>query len=127
MTTAHAPATDVLPALSRTVSEYLEFAKSFRGLADATIIAYRRDINRFLDWAAAHDLTDDVTEITRQQVQKYLNTLSGLSPSTVRRAAYSLSGLFRHLKREGTVALNPASGLLLPKRRRSLPNVPSAQ
>jgi len=60
-------------------------------------------------------------------VQKYLNTLTGLSPSTVRRAAYSLSGLFSHLQREGTISINPAAGLVLPKRRRRLPKFPAAQ
>ena len=116
-----------LPSLSRTVIEYLQYAKSFRGLADTTIEAYSRDIDRFLDWAAAHHLPDDITEITRHQLQTYFNSLTGLSPATVRRAAYSLSGLFAHLQREGRIPANPAAGLLLPKRRRRLPRVPTDQ
>lgn len=121
------PASTALPELSSTIRSYLQYAASFRGLAPPSIAAYEGDVKRFLDWAAEHHLPDDAAKITRQDLQRYINTLGGLSPATVRRAAYSLSGLFAHLQREGRITVNPAAGLVLPKRHRRLPNVPTDQ
>lgn len=115
------------PHLREAFHEYLDYARRYRGLAEQTISAYGRDGDKFLQWAVDGGLPEDLAEISRQHVQAYLNSLAGLSPATIRRAAYSLSGLFSHLQREGRIAANPAASLVLPKRRRRLPKVPNIE
>ncbi len=113
--------------LAEDFEQYLEHAQSYRGLADHTISAYARDAAKFLQWAAQSGVPDDPTEISREHVQQFANSLAGLSASTVRRTIYSLSGLFAHLQREGRIKTNPAAGVVLPKRRRKLPKMPTAE
>lgn len=115
---------DDLPTL---VDEYLEYGRSFRGLADQTISAYRRDLRKFIDWAQAHGLPDDPADFERQHIQRFVDSLAGLSPATIRRAAYCISGFLSHLQRQGLITTNSAAALVLPKRRRRLPKVPTLE
>ena len=43
---------------SRAARTYLDHLAVERGLADNTLQSYRRDLRRYLDFLAAHDVTD---------------------------------------------------------------------
>jgi len=116
-----------MPKLEERLQQYLTYAETYRGFCTKTIEAYRRDGDKFLRWAAASGVPEEPAEITREHLQKFANCLAGLSASTIRRTVYSLSGFFAHLQREGRIQANPAAGLVLPKRRRRLPKVPTAE
>ncbi|MDX1662001.1 MAG: site-specific integrase, partial [Gemmatimonadota bacterium] len=73
-------------ALDRWV-DHLRFE---RGLAESTVDAYRRDLERFRDFAAEHDLDPDA----RDTVRAYLRSIrdEGLAASTAARHLASLRG-----------------------------------
>jgi len=123
MVAAHTTAETLADAHER----YLEHARVYRGLAPKTLEAYRRDGARFLRFVADHHLPDDPRDLTSRDIQAYANSLSGLSAASIRRMVYSLRGFFGFLQREGTIALNPATDVTLPKRRRRLPKFPSPE
>lgn len=102
-----------------TVDEIAEFLASLsaeRGLAPATVDAYRRDLRQyetFLDGEAA----------TLQSVSRFVRSLSdaGLAASTIARKVAAVRGLHRFLVAEGIRDDDPTILLESPRRGRALP------
>lgn len=113
--------------VAHALERYLAHGAQYKGLSPKTVDAYRRDGGRFLKFLEMQGLDRDVARISRQQVQQWANSMAGNAPATIRRRVYAVRGLFTYLQREGTVAVNPAADVSLPRRRRSRPNVPDTK
>lgn len=109
------------------LERYLEHAETYQGLSLTTIVAYGRDGGRFCQFLERQGLDRNVTCITRQHIQGWANSMAGHAPATIRRRVYAIRALFSFLQREGTIQVNPAAGVSLPKRRRRQPHVPDRQ
>jgi len=99
-------------------ARYLQHARSYRGLSPATIDAYRRDAERFVTFLREHRLPQQVREISSRHLQAWANSMAGYAPTTIRRRVYAIRGFFSFLQREGSIQVNPAADVALPKRRR---------
>ncbi len=106
-------------------SRYLEHAETYRGLRPKTIEAYDGDGERFQQFLEHNDLPRGVGEITRHHVQAWGNSMADYAATTIRRRVYAIRGFFSFLQREGTIQVNPAADVALPKRRRTQPNIPT--
>jgi integrase/recombinase XerD len=106
--------------LGDATSRFLEHLQIEKGLATATVQAYRRDLRRF-----AHAVGDDtpVRSIRSEQVLDFLLKLarSKRAVRTQVRNAVALRGLMRFLRAERLIAVDPTAGLPLPKAGRRLP------
>lgn len=98
-----------------------------RNLSAHTVAAYMRDLARFHRFLKDEKICgpdDDPGAVDRKVVRKYLAGLSrDHKPATVERAAASLRGFYRFLKREGAVDANPAAMVRTPKKEQRLPTV----
>jgi integrase/recombinase XerC len=103
-----------------TFFEHLEFE---RNLAPATLTAYRREIRRFIDFAAAS--CEGPGEIRPVNIREFIAHLwqRGLSPSSLERALSSIRSYFVFLVGEGLVEANPAVAVPMPKKAHSQPEV----
>jgi integrase/recombinase XerC len=101
-----------------------EFLRSLTSLADATVAAYRRDLDGFVVWAERSGLTDP-RRITRLSLRRYLAYLGTRrrASRTVARKASALRRYFEWLRRVGAVEVNPAARLAAPKGEGRLPRV----
>lgn len=108
-------------------ARYLQHAEAYRGLRPKTIEAYRGDAELLRSFLEKHRLPDEVGEITSREVQAWANSMAGLAPGTIRRRIYAVRGFFSFIQREGTIAINPAAEVALPKRRRRQPDIPTRQ
>jgi len=111
----------VLPlAFTEALTRYLEHLKIEKGLAPATLEAYRLDLARF-ERAVGGDT--DVRAIGPAQVLDFLLSLtrSALAVRTQVRKAVVVRGIMRFLRAERLIAIDPTSGLPLPKAGRRLP------
>lgn len=102
--------------LTDDIAEFLASLGAERGLAPATIRAYRRDLAQYADF-----LGD--TPATAEAVSRFVRSLSasGLSASTVARKVSAVRGLHRFLVAEGRWEDDPTVLLEAPRRGRPLP------
>lgn len=113
--------------LSDAFARYLQHASSYRGLSPRTIDAYERDAEGFVRFLQQHRLPTDVGGISSRHVQAWANSMAGYAATTIRRRVYAIRGFFSFLQREGSIQINPAAEVALPKRRRKHPDVPTPE
>jgi integrase/recombinase XerD len=87
-------------------------------LAPRTVEAYRRDLIALASWLGRPPST-----ITTEELERWIAELraAGLSPATIARRVASIRSFLRHLVLVGSVEVNAAAELQLPRRVRRLP------
>jgi integrase/recombinase XerD len=114
------------PSLERTVEDYLAYLQVERGLAPATIRAYRGDLTDFGAslaedgaWAGSPDA---VVRYLAARTQRGRRGDRGLAPTSLRRRAAALKGFYKFAFGEGLIEVDVASHLDLPRQSRRLPD-----
>lgn len=106
--------------------DYLVYEKRF---SEHTVIAYRKDLEDFLDILAVGS-DNEILELTHRNLRTYLVTLveSGLENSSVNRKLSSIKTFFRFLRQKGYCEVNPSSKVKSLKQKKALPQfVPETQ
>jgi integrase/recombinase XerD len=98
------------------VAEFLAALHAERGLAAATVAAYRRDLGQYLEFL-------DGAEPDPERVSAFVTSLRnrGLAPSSIARKIAAVRGLHRFLLAEGYRAADPTVLVEAPRRPASLP------
>jgi integrase/recombinase XerD len=111
--------------LQAAIDGYLTYLRVERGLAPATIRAYRADLNDFAGargasggWASSADVAIEYLAARTRRGRRHD---PGLAPSSLRRRAASLKGFFRFAYGEGLIPVDVAAHVDLPKPSRLLP------
>ncbi len=111
--------------LDRAIEDYLAYLRVERGLADATLRAYRADLSDFaMSRGAAARWTAGP-----ETAQRYLAARArrgrpgdpGLAPTSLRRRAAAIRGFYRFAFGDGIIGLDVAAHLDLPRQPRLLP------
>jgi integrase/recombinase XerD len=92
-------------------------------MAKNTLLAYKRDIGRYLDFLADRGV-DSVTGITELHVADFAQSLGqehGMAQSSVARILSSVRGIHKFWLIEGITEHDPSAVVKPPKQRRSLP------
>ncbi len=105
------------------VDLYIHHLKVERGLSKNTIESYSRDIANFIDFISELGLS--LEKVSPQTIADYLTHLSvsGRSRRSQARALSSLRGLFRNLREERHISVDPTEDIDAPKQHLSLPVV----
>lgn len=103
-------------ATARQVADYLDVLRVERGLASATVAAYRRDLGQYLSFLAGRRPNAELTSAFVVSL-----TDRGLAPATIARKVAAVRGLHRFLVAEGEATGDPTALLDSPRRLRSLP------
>ena len=122
----HHPNLATVPTdLDRAIDAYLTFLAVERGLAAATIRAYRGDL---ADFAASKGVVerwatgpDAALEYLAARTRRGRRDDPGLAPTSLRRRAAALKGFYRFAFGEGLIATDVAAHLELPRMPRLLP------
>lgn len=111
----------IAPALSRSLDTFEDYLRIERGASPATIVAYRRDLKRYLGALTAAGLTD-VDAVAPAHVANALHDRAHLASSTINRTLAAIRHFHRFCVREQLARANPAAlvdgpnrGLALPK------------
>ena len=114
-----------MPDLDAAIDGYLTYLHVERGLAPATIRAYRADL---ADYEASRGVTsawaaspDAVVGYLAARTRRGRRGDPGLAPSSLRRRAAALKGFYRFAYGEGLIKLDVAAHLDLPRPSRPLP------
>ena len=114
-----------MPDLDAAIDGYLTYLHVERGLAPATIRAYRADL---ADYEASRGVTsawaaspDAVVGYLAARTRRGRRGDPGLAPSSLRRRAAALKGFYRFAYGEGLIKVDVAAHLDLPRPSRPLP------
>ncbi len=105
------------------LTQFLNYLKVERGLAKNTIVSYRRDIVKYLDFLEKEKL--HLLESTHREVEVYLRKLreQRIAPSSIARNLVALRMFYRFLLAEGELKDDFTSLIASPTVSRSLPDV----
>jgi integrase/recombinase XerD len=113
------------PTLDAAIDDYLAYCSVERGLAPATIRAYRGDLSDFAasrgttaGWARSPDV---VMGYLAARTRRGRPHDPGLAPTSLRRRAAALKGFYRFAYGEGLIKIDIAAHLDLPRQSRLLP------
>ncbi|MDB4874092.1 MAG: Tyrosine recombinase xerC [Gemmatimonadetes bacterium] len=101
-----------------------DFLTLEQGTSPLTLEAYRRDVERLVDYARAKGAAapGDVTSRILREFVYHLKDV-GLAPASIRRNISAVRTYFKFLLSDGVVARDPSERLETPKRWRTLPDV----
>src|SRR5690348_17070825 len=120
--TSRAPQTNA----DQRVHEFLKYLETQRNASKHTVLAYQKDLTKFLDYLGK---ARKWGQITHQQIRGFLSELiaNGLSKPSTARALASLRSFYKWMGREGYVEHNPAALVSTPKLAKTLPRVPTME
>lgn len=106
------------------VDDYLQHLKVERGLSKNTLAAYANDLRSLTEFLADKGI-EDLHQVEPRRLLDYLSEVagSGLSARSQARRWVSVRGLFRHLREEGEVEVDPTQGIKMPKFGSRLPEL----
>ena len=106
------------------LDRFADFLDLEQGSSPRTSEAYRRDIERLVNYGASKGATGptDISSRTLREFVYHLKDL-GLAPASIRRNVSAVHTYFRFLLAEGLVVRDPSERLETPKRWRKLPDV----
>lgn len=94
-----------------------------------SVVSYEQNVRYFCDWLDRETEITDLAQVTCESVAAYQTALLAeekrngerLSVATQHHRLCALKGFLGYLWREGKLLVNPAAQVVLPKKRRSLP------
>jgi integrase/recombinase XerD len=111
--------------LDRAIEDYLTFLRVERGLAPATLRAYRADLADFAaargterDWSRGPDAA---VRYLAARTKRGKPSDPGLAPTSLRRRAASIRGFYKFVFGDGLIPVDVAAHLDLPRMPRLLP------
>ncbi len=110
---------------------YLDHLTVERGLSEHTLMAYRRDLRRYLEFLAKRDITEP-GQVEEATIRSFVASLSAATygegdderpyrASSVARTLSSVRSFHRFMVRDGVADRDPAGGVSQPRLPRSLP------
>ncbi|RSX50673.1 site-specific tyrosine recombinase XerD [Bifidobacterium callimiconis] len=109
-------------ALNGLIERFLAYIDVERGLAKATVNAYRSDLRRYTQWLDARG-ADSLAEVSRHDVEDFMASLAEESPRSRARRLAAVHELHRFAVSNGEVMTDVSEGVKPPKGASTLPDV----
>jgi integrase/recombinase XerD len=105
------------------VEEYVDYCRIEKGLAENSVLSYRRDLQHLTDFSEKRGWQSGPSEYL--QILEFLSFLqrNGLSNSSSLRMISSVRNFYRYLLQNGKIQNDPTAQLEAPKRFRKLPKM----
>lgn len=102
---------------------FLDYLRIEKHYSQHTVRSYENDIGQFFSFISVHRGSDDLDDISSPDVRSWIVSMldRGYSAVSVHRKISSLRTYFRYNMRTGSMNINPAENIVLPKRRKRLP------
>lgn len=107
------------------LQDFIHYMTVERGLAHNTIVAYKRDLSRYIQWIQKKEKVQTLESVSREHIISFLGKLKneGTSVQTLARNLSSIRSFHQYLLREQIVAQDPSAHIETPKQERNLPKV----
>ncbi len=93
------------------ISDFLSYLEVEANYSKNTINSYENDLNKFEEYYKNKDLL----KITSKDIEKYIQTLSDLAPTTVSHNISSLKTFYSYFLKQVRISNNPTDGIKSPK------------
>lgn len=105
------------------MDKFISYLSNELNRSPHTVEAYIRDISQFKSWiTSGNPDAFDPASVTMSDIRAWIGSLAKMdSPATLRRKTQSLRSFYRWLLKQGVVASNPASDVVLAKKGKHLP------
>jgi integrase/recombinase XerD len=109
------------------IKEFIDAISMERDLSDNTLDAYRGDL--LMLHRRLRNLGIELTDATKTDLVHYFiwRAETGLKPRSRVRQLSSFRRFFRYLKRQGTISTDPTAAIIMPRIRRAVPQVLTAE
>jgi integrase/recombinase XerD len=97
--------------LNSTIKWFLGHCIDHRKLSSHTLKAYRHDLDHFRMFVSGPSNDASLQSINQTSVQKWLGSMSGVKPRTVRRRLATVKSMFSSMARSDNGISNPIAGL----------------
>ncbi|MCR4337519.1 MAG: site-specific tyrosine recombinase XerD [Candidatus Omnitrophica bacterium] len=106
------------------IDEFLNYLAVERGLADNTLLAYRRDLNQYVEYLQSRKIAE-IQGVQRSHLTEYLyyQKKNGLSTTSICRGLAAIKTFHRFLVRERLAKEDPTSLVDTPKIWKRVPDV----
>ena len=106
------------------VEEFIKYLRYEKNYSTHTVLAYKSDLQSFLEYAQSQLGSADPTAIGADTVRSWMVglMLSGVSSRSVNRKLSTLKTFWRYLNREGITNSNPLLKIVSPKTSKPLPS-----
>lgn len=111
--------------MKNAVSDFLDYLRVELRYSTHTVEAYGRDLRQFISWHTDNDPEAfEAANVTSSDIRHWIGLLSDqdLSATSLRRKLQSLRAYYKWGRQQRIFEANPAADVLLPKKRRKLPN-----
>lgn len=108
-----------MPQNSKLIDSFLEMMVAEKGASQNTVLAYRRDLDQFLEYMKDPDLK----HVEKKDISSFVQELSSKSyaTKTIARKISTLREFYKFLFSEKEIKDNPAMNILSPKPEKPLP------
>src|ERR1035437_2401066 len=96
--------------LTSGIEWFLGHCADHRKLSNHTLKAYRHDLEHFRDVVGPAPPETATASVERTTLQKWMGSMNGAKPRTVRRRLAAVKSMFSSLERHGNLTSNPLSG-----------------
>jgi len=102
---------------------FLQYLQTEKRYSPHTIRSYKNDLDQFFSYMSLNEIPAGVEEITSHQVRLWIVYLmeNKISSSSVHRKISCLRVFYKYLRKEGIVKKDPLEKVVLPKRKKRLP------
>ena len=109
------------------ISDFLLWLSVEKGRADTTLAAYKRDLNKLIDWINDNGLS--IQTLGENDAIRFLRSLqaAGYSDATITRTMVSVRSLYMFMDIEGLRMDNPTKNIELPRVPKGLPKALSVE
>lgn len=110
--------------MQQRIKDFLHSLQVEKGYSDNTIVAYRNDLNQFLDFVEERTEIEAWDGVQKNHLATYVDVLKNereYASSTVARKVAATKSFFRYLTNNGLLEENPSATLDSPKVRKYLP------
>lgn len=114
-----------MKAFERELKQYIQFIKLEKGLSENSVVSYRNDLERYLNFLVEELNIRDLGGVTHAHIEQFLEVLSEmqLAVSTLARNISSIRSFHEFALVEKLAEANPAELIDLPQKARKLPEV----
>ena len=107
------------------IREFLELLRVERGLANNSILSYKRDLKKYHLFIEKRQRLDDITKVTQRNLRAYVRYLNAekISANSIKRAISCIRTYHKYLASEGKMNNNQVLQIDTPRVPRNLPNV----
>jgi len=102
---------------------FLQYLKIEKRYSPHTVRSYQNDLDQFFSFLSENEMPVNPGEITSHQVRAWIVNLMehSISSVSVHRKLSCLRVFFRYLRKEGVIKSDPLEKVVLPKRKKQLP------